>query len=904
MFLRIAFGIFLGLLTTLFTVQSDPWIQKKVGVVFQTLLSETLKCDVSCRVEFFDVIHPRLYLKNLSMRDRNNEWEWHAQSYRSGFSWIDVIKQRCISVWAHAKKVRAHSKLKNGTPAITPHIQELIKGPDLPIPLFITQAKFRDAQCLMDDDSITATTRWHCDAQKDGALFRLTFCVLDGDLSTHSVSYLSHLKGTIKVTTKEKNKEIEFSAQLDLNGSLPQLGEYPTCFFSGNWHKNRGRFQLQSIDQTLRIHPLIIGDKGDDLHVEATASVPIELLYKLALQREKSPVSGICAVRFKGSLADEGHSEGMVICEEVQHSSLSRPTVCSITFSKRAQQWDGAWTFRHGVHQAVHGSFDWHAGNKKAQFFAENESTLPAPYFSHYLLNPHDAQLRCVYDGNNHTMDGTYTVRATHATRNNSFASTGHCVLDQKKAFYANGSIGAYRYECIGSLAHAFLSHLQICDKDNHSMLDVTYDTERKKYYSTVDFSMVHALCDTFFQYDLHGQGTLCADAYRKNDLFHVDLTLEDATIQLPQTYNFMSGAGVHIAVDLKKRQLAFDDLTCSFHNGIIKSKRGIVWLDESGALQFAHVPFLIDRCLVTAHKDLFAVLSGNLLFSKKEKNPACVSGNLMINRAQLKENLFSQQLQKKLFSSAFASHAQKVIPVECDITIETKDPIRVDTPFLQANAQVGVHVKGNVTDPIVEGSVLVPSGSIRFPYQPLHISKGELSLSPDQPRNPNIELIAKNSIKNHLITLHLTGSLQDTTILLESTPPLSNEQIVGLLIAGAHEDSLDSLIPALLMQNVTNYIFSSHSSNFYDRFIKPWMQQINVSLKPNFSDQSGRGGLRGTLEIVVNDRWRALIEKNFSLTEDTRFELEYILSDDITFRILRDERRDIGGEVEMRWKF
>ena len=39
------------------------------------------------------------------------------------------------------------------------------------------------------------------------------------------------------------------------------------------------------------------------------------------------------------------------------------------------------------------------------------------------------------------------------------------------------------------------------------------------------------------------------------------------------------------------------------------------------------------------------------------------------------------------------------------------------------------------------------------------------------------------------------------------------------------------------------------------------------------------------------------MIQKNFSLTEDTKFELEFLLSDDITLR-------DIGGEVEMRWKF
>jgi hypothetical protein len=72
----------------------------------------------------------------------------------------------------------------------------------------------------------------------------------------------------------------------------------------------------------------------------------------------------------------------------------------------------------------------------------------------------------------------------------------------------------------------------------------------------------------------------------------------------------------------------------------------------------------------------------------------------------------------------------------------------------------------------------------------------------------------------------------------------------------------------------------------------------------PSFIDQSGRGGLRGAIEIDISDRWRAVIQKNFSLTEDTRFELEYLLSDDISVRATRDIRRDLIGEVEMRYKF
>jgi len=193
---------------------------------------------------------------------------------------------------------------------------------------------------------------------------------------------------------------------------------------------------------------------------------------------------------------------------------------------------------------------------------------------------------------------------------------------------------------------------------------------------------------------------------------------------------------------------------------------------------------------------------------------------------------------------------------------------------------------------------------SLLFPYKPLHINKGSVTFLSEQPLNPVVELIAKNNIKQHNVALHVTGSLHDHLVLLESTPPLTEEQIVGLLLAGSHEEALSSVIPALLVQNIANLIFSSHQSRVLERYFKPWMKHINVQLVPRLSEQSGRGGLRGAIEIDVNERWRALIEKNFSLTEDTRFELEYILSDDVRLRVIRDERCDVGGEVEMKWKF
>ncbi|MCK5632119.1 hypothetical protein KAH94_00040, partial [bacterium] len=130
--------------------------------------------------------------------------------------------------------------------------------------------------------------------------------------------------------------------------------------------------------------------------------------------------------------------------------------------------------------------------------------------------------------------------------------------------------------------------------------------------------------------------------------------------------------------------------------------------------------------------------------------------------------------------------------------------------------------------------------------------------------------------------------------------------QILSLLLAGSEQDSLNILMTALFMQNMKGLIFGSDHSptgvrSMFAKFFKPFER---IHLVPSFTDQTGRGGLRGALEIDVSERWRAMIQKNFSLTEDTKVEVEYLLSDDVSLRGVRDERGDISAEVEMRWKF
>jgi Uncharacterized protein conserved in bacteria len=224
----------------------------------------------------------------------------------------------------------------------------------------------------------------------------------------------------------------------------------------------------------------------------------------------------------------------------------------------------------------------------------------------------------------------------------------------------------------------------------------------------------------------------------------------------------------------------------------------------------------------------------------------------------------------------------------------------------MNTSANLDLVIKNKIFDPQLSGKIDFISGTLAFPYKPLNITKGSMYFLQHQSSDPLIELVASNKINKYNVTMYVSGSLQNYNISFDSSPTLSEEQIIALLIAGSAQESLNVIAPAIIMQSVKDSLFGSGESkflgnhNYLGKILKPFK---NVRLVPSFVDQTGRGGLRGTLEVDLGERARASVQKNFSLSEDTRFDLEYSLSDDVTVRGVRRENGDIGGEVEMRWK-
>jgi hypothetical protein len=571
--------------------------------------------------------------------------------------------------------------------------------------------------------------------------------------------------------------------------------------------------------------------------------------------------------------------EGKATIHDCAVSGVLPASIITTTVHKNSDAWSGQATLVHAGKSIGEGSWQWGqqgdiAGTYWADFTEKNT-------YEHAVLN------------------GAFIIRDT--------------------LLKTEGSVNNYRYESVLRWSQApYLTKLMLADAAGKKWIDCSLSSEHPdRLEGTVTIEGMNLIASRVIDTQsmkqvngqaedpVQGQGTM-QFSMTVPDQLKVDVHLADAVVRVPYIYNVVNGFDATLAYDFHSKRCDVCNLHCSLDRGSIDCAHATCLFDDSNAVKYVHVPLLMHECLLSVNKDLFALISAQLLFLKKENEMPCVSGSIILERSQLKENIFSQELQEKIFQSAQGVMGTAKMDMACALSVETAAPIRIETPFLQANAQCALTLHNTVREPHITGSVTIGSGTLYFPYKSLYITKGSLHFTPHQLSDPVVELTAKSKIKKYNITLNATGSLQNHQISLESTPPLTEEQIMALLLIGSHEESLNIVMPALIMSNLTSLLFGDVQSRdsldvSFRRLFKPF---DNVHLVPSFTDQTGRGGLRGAIEIDVTDRLHALIQKNFSLSEDTRVEIEYLLSDDVSVRAIRNERRDVGGEVEMRWKF
>ena len=900
---KIFFALFVGLIAVFFSMRDDQWIKDYVGNHFKRVFEKTFNCTVACDVVSIDFLHPCIVLNNVkvsSAPDSHEKWQWRCKELSSECTWRSLLLYRMIDLSVSVNQLCVTSDITGVKPDIFPHVKKIIKGMPRGLPVHLQLVEIRNATCTASNTQKTLSFSCSFDSwskRVDGVL-----CSRMEIKSSCARMYERLCWDTLSgVITWDKRTD-GFHVVTDCTCDIPQLAQLGTaCRVKGKLQGQRGYFFVESKDKTLSINPVTVSIIDDKIIVACSAQFPFSYLSHLvANDAIKIGSSGTCSLKTIANLTDLSRGlNGHLDIKNVQFGRGLSDASCKIYFSRRGRKWKGGAQVHLMPTVEINGAWHWDEDTNKGSLEATNNLLIEIPGTRYWNMRPHECNVKISFD-KQHGISGKYSGIVRNAKLDRQVALAGH-IKEQNKKLCIEGKVGDTAYQVRYKLEpHVCFEQFSLKNKDSLSLTSIKRDGNTIK--GEIEFPLIRSVVKGLLQYDVQGEGRFVVSACLEGQCLTGNITLVDGTIRVPETYNFMNEFCATFALDYLNKKAVVKDVVCTLHKGTISCKRAVAYFDERLVPSFVHAPFKMNSCLLNVQRDLFAVVSGSLLVTRSKKSCARIYARLILERSQLKENLFSQGFQKNLFTITNEAFNSNDVRIDCDVTIGTRDPIRVKTSFLETAANVNISVSNTIKDPHVEGSINLTGGKLLFPYKPLYIKKGRITFIKGQLNDPSIELIAKNKIKKNTVTMRVVGSLQHPDISLDSSPPLTEQQIISLLFAGSEENSLNVVVPALVIQNVRSLLFDSDSlGRSITRFFYPFK---HVRLIPSLSDQTGRGGLRASLEIEIKNRWRALIQKNFSLSEDTRFEFGYLFSDDVNVRVFRDERRDVGGELEVRLKF
>jgi hypothetical protein len=899
---RFIFAFVVALGVALYLMQHEPWFKKNMESKVKYFFCTTYQARLDGELDGIDLFSPKIILKNARVTplDGSTAWTWQATQGTVYFSWLDLVTHGALNIRVALKGFKAYSDVEQTTVAIADHLGKLFFMPDLGIPAIFKELQIHDGviELFEKNKLVRMTIPLRVATKRIGKLIKTSFYLSEGSATKEDVPWIERAEGSLLVDIAETPEGLKSKIESSLSFDLPHLGQAQTCHLAGTWDYDHASMTLCNNDRSLVLDPITI---DQNYNVACNLKAPLAYVQHFLPLPADPQANGVCSLSLTANLKNivgTVQAEASVKNAQYKKMTLSSAAVQAHASSAGVQ---GTVALEMTKDVALSGTWQWRQ-QTGVQASLENIKTVTMPGL--WELKPHKLRINAHVDPAG-AFHSSYTCSFTKQHSHNVVHCSG-AITKKEDTFFIEGRAGNDTYEVAIATRPLMLQHFVYKNKQGVLAQLSTDAAHKKSLEGTIDYALLYSFLPKELKKELLGSGVFKIKATYDTNGVHGTIAMDHASMRIPKLYNFIGSLNTQFSWDAHRNKLVLSDLVCGLHRGTMTSKRITAFLDENYALTFVHAPVTLNACFVSWQKDLFATVSGNLLFKFRKDEPSLLSGALFVDRSQLKGNIFSRDLQQSMLLMSDQPLPTKTYDLLLDVNVLTREPLRIKTSFIEARTIFDITIKKSLASPEVAGKIELIQGELKFPYKPLSIVSGVIDLVPQQIYDPLIELVAKGKIKKYGIGLYVTGSVQNPHIHFEASPTLTEEQIVALLLTGAQDSSLNILVPALIMKNVQQVIFGPAKSpsklqSYFKSLLKPLSY---VRIVPSFTDETGRGGLRAALEIEVNDQLSAVIEKNFSLSEDVKFEINYALSDDISLKGVQDERGDFGGEMEVKWKF
>ncbi|MCF7899998.1 translocation/assembly module TamB [Candidatus Babeliales bacterium] len=898
---KIIYGLLGGCIISSLYIQNSDRCAKALTVEIQKIFKRDFKAHFLGELTTVSLFPAALTLKNVCVVpvDYTEKWDWKAEQIDVSFSLLSYFFTKKIGFEMNFYNPIIHSSMIDNQPSIKKHIDTYFTMSSIAVPLVPEKVHAYNAHILIRDKPrfqkcalfVDGSMIWKNEKMSGKLLCR------DGIFSFHDEIFIKNIQGTVSFDTKKLYQKCLYPVTTTVSFKVPFLPqEKQTFVLNGEWDGYKGNCLGNNEDSSFIVKKALIMYQHKNILFDINAQCDCSLgAYFVGFNDAAQDFSGTATIALSGT---PQAATGIMNIQSMGYNSY----VCDkaeLFFITDKKDMKGTVTFSH-KNQRGNGNFVFDLFNQTGT--CALQALTPWNVFKEWNLNPSLSHLACFVNEGNFLCEHEATI--THKKTENCVHEKGEIKLFKNGLLDFKGIWSEKMYQGKMEFLPTIKPHFFSCkDKQGTTLFTVTgHYPDYTHFDARFSYKLLREAMSECFDYDIPGEGNIVCTGKVKKDSVKIAVHSQDITISVPETYNFISEINAEALCYYDPLSLDVTHVLLSLHKGMIQSKGMVFEWDDQGNLKTVNATLHFENCFLNVKKDFFALISGDIALKKQKDADFLLNGSVEIKKGQLKENPFSFQGQKKVTQGMMPSHLFENIPLNLSLKLFSHHPVHINTPFVTSQALLDLDIHNTLVAPLFSGSLKFNKGALHFPYKSLSIIHADIHFLPHQSYDPLIHIVARAMVKKYTITLSVTGSLETPHITLDSVPYLAEEQILALLFTGTVEDTLPGMVPVFVVHSLEKLLFGSNQyTDSSNSLLKDSLKKIR--LVPRFSDQTGRGGIRGAIEIDVSNRLHAMIQKNFSLSEDTRFEVEYIISDDMSVKGIKDERGDIGGELEMRFK-
>jgi TamB, inner membrane protein subunit of TAM complex len=173
------------------------------------------------------------------------------------------------------------------------------------------------------------------------------------------------------------------------------------------------------------------------------------------------------------------------------------------------------------------------------------------------------------------------------------------------------------------------------------------------------------------------------------------------------------------------------------------------------------------------------------------------------------------------------------------NIAVRTDDPFLIQSNLARGRVTINLQAGGTGAAPVLTGFVRVDRLVASLPFSKMEIDDGRIDfVQGANILDPTLDIVGRSTVSDYDVRARIFGNVSNPTVLLDSSPPLAQGDILVLLATGSTTSALaqdPSLLAGRATFIVAQQIFKKFfpSTNRADEQKEPFIDRFSVNVTP-----------------------------------------------------------------------